>query len=112
MTQNKLPRSIFIDVAQWYDKVNGNTYFSAVVSVDGKWLYTTGMEYGYGNHAEDVVMTELAANGIIPAKAYGAWTMQMREIGIDYYVSYRDVLKRDLRKKDYSEFYRTVHAND
>lgn len=98
----KLPGSIFIDVREWRDKMYGNTYYSAIVSVDGRWIFTTGMTYGYGDQAVYDVAKELRARGIVPedsGNGQGAFAYQCRNLGISLYVARRDVLKRELPKK-------------
>ena len=94
-----LPGSIFIDARQWHDKVNGNTYFSAIVTVDGEWQFTTGMTYGYGDHSVSVCLMLLTELGIIP-KFDGriAGTYALRSAGCHLYVAKSYVLKRELPK--------------
>jgi len=100
MKETKVPSSIFIDVREWRDKTYGNTYYSAIVTVDGEWQFTTGMSYGYGDQAVYDVAKELDARGIVPIiEPHRSVTYDMRERGIDLYVARRDVLKRELPKK-------------
>lgn len=40
-------RSIFIEGRLWFDKINGNTYFSNRVWVNGKIAFVMPFEYGY-----------------------------------------------------------------
>ena len=95
----KVQRSIFIDVREWRDRTYGNTYYSAIVYVDGKWLFTTGMNYGYGDQSVYEVAETLRGLGYIDrTDPDGGFTREMREAGIDLYVAKRDVLKRELPK--------------
>jgi hypothetical protein len=104
-TKTKVPGSIFIDVREWRDKMYGNSYYSAIVSVDGVWQFTTGMAYGYGDQAVYEVAKELQERGLVPEfDAHGmSFTYQCREAGISLYVGRRDVLKRELPKKSERE---------
>lgn len=92
-------RSIFIDIREWRDKTYGNTYYSAIVSVDGDWVFTTGMSYGYGDQAIHDAAKELQALGIIPELGRSAATYELRNLGLDFYYARRDVPKRALPKK-------------
>ncbi len=95
----KAQRSIFIDVREWRDKTYGNTYYSAVVSVDGEWVFTTGMNYGYGEQSVYEVAKTLRELGYINGiDTHYSLMREMREAGIDLYVSKSDVNKRELPK--------------
>lgn len=95
----RLPGSIFIDIREWRDKTYGNTYYSAVVSVDGEWKFTTGMQYGYGDQAVYDVAKILRARGIVPeGDERSAFTYEMRNLGVSLYVARRDVRKAELPK--------------
>jgi len=49
-----------LDVKQYRDKVNGNTYFSARAhDLDGNVIAYLPFQYGYGSHAERVAEKEL-----------------------------------------------------
>jgi hypothetical protein len=61
----KNPESIFIDVREWRDKTYGNTYYSAIVSIDGEWQFTTGMSYGYGDQTVYDCAQILKARGLV-----------------------------------------------
>ena len=45
--KRKKTRSIVIIGRRWFDKANGNTYFSAVTYVNGELVNTIEHEYGY-----------------------------------------------------------------
>jgi hypothetical protein len=45
----KIERSLFIECREWFDKVNGNTYFSARIWVDGGQVAILPFQYGYGD---------------------------------------------------------------
>lgn len=44
-------KNFIVKGAKWFDKVNGNTYCNAkVFDNNGKLLFVTGFEYGYGSY--------------------------------------------------------------
>lgn len=99
MTTDTLPKSIFIDVREWRDKMYGNTYYSAIVTVDGVWQFTTGMTYGYGDQAIYDSVKRLSALGLIPTlEGVISPRYDLENLGIVLYTARRDVLKRELPK--------------
>jgi len=61
---NKI-KTIDVDAREWFDKVNGNSYFSGTVTINygmkGQREYKMPFQYGYGDHYQDVafnVITE------------------------------------------------------
>lgn len=44
---------IEVQAKEWFDKVNGNSYFSVKVYLDDKSVATLPFQYGYGSHYED-----------------------------------------------------------
>ena len=66
MTQSINIQSITVIGRRWFDRINGNTYFSAVGLVDGKEVVSIPFEYGYDNHFEDRIFQELEKGGYLP----------------------------------------------
>lgn len=97
--KREAPKSIFIDIREWRDRTYGNTYYSAIVTVDGEWQFTTGMTYGYGNQAVHDCWGRLAKMYGFPTDSPMAPTYQARQMGISLYTARRDVLKRELPKQ-------------
>jgi len=64
--------TIDINAREWFDKVNGNSYFSAVITMN----YGTDkavdidmpFQYGYGDHYIDMANQELIKLGVINNK--------------------------------------------
>lgn len=56
---------ISIEVTEWFDKANGNSYFSAWVNFKDEW-YFLPFQYGYGSHVEDVALKTLSEKGLLP----------------------------------------------
>ena len=50
---------------RWFDKKNGNTYFSSRIYVDGNLVHTIPHEYGYGDHYLDQSFVWLDQNGFV-----------------------------------------------
>jgi hypothetical protein len=48
-----------IHAKEWFDKVNGNSYFSAVVTLDDDQIVELPFQYGYGDHYIDMAFKEL-----------------------------------------------------
>jgi hypothetical protein len=98
-TKTKLPESVFVEVREWFDKVNGNSYFSAKVHVNGEVAFTMPMEYGYGSHSEYRAFEELTKRGYLPENTeHKAWTWFIRDLGVTYYYTKCDSHKRDMFK--------------
>lgn len=102
VNQVKKGDSITIIGRRWFDKINGNTYFSAVGLINGKEVVHIPYEYGYGNHYEDRIFQELEKAGYCPdVEHYNnggserLWQYCTRK-GIAKYVTHSDVS----RKKD------------
>jgi hypothetical protein len=62
-------KTIDIQAKEWFDKVNGNSYFSAQVTINygmktAKTIYLP-FQYGYGSHYQDISMQELVKQGFI-----------------------------------------------
>ena len=49
-----------IDAKEWLDKANGNSYFSATVTLNDKQRVELPFQYGYGDHYIDRAFGELA----------------------------------------------------
>ena len=95
-------KSINISAKEWFDKANGNSYFSADISVDGNVVETLPFQYGYGDHYIDVANQWLQENGFIdnPRHDNGSYTplwSYCRDHNIDLYTQKAEnCLKRDL----------------
>jgi len=67
-------KTLDIKALEWFDKVNGNSYFSALVTVDyGMDTESTiklPFQYGYGDHYIDMADKALVKAGFIPETSY------------------------------------------
>ena len=84
-TATKIEKSIFVEGRLWFDKVNGNTYYSNRVWVDGKVAFTMGMSYGYEEAFLHDAIRELHSRGYFEReKAPSVWEIR-DEMKIDLY---------------------------
>ncbi len=97
----KAQRSIYIEAREWFDRANGNSYYSARVWVDGKHAFTTGMNYGYDSQNEYDVTQRLIHLGYLPESLDGKSIRWAKDLGLDVYTVKYDSRKRDLWPADY-----------
>ena len=62
-------KTIDVNAKEWFDKLNGNSYFSAKVTINygsksASYIYLP-FQYGYGDHYRDMAFRELINRGII-----------------------------------------------
>lgn len=80
-------RSIFIEGRLWFDKVNGNTYFSNRIWINGKVIFEMPMEYGYDLQHLHRAVQYLHERGYFEGeKVPSLWEIR-DEMGIDIYYS-------------------------
>jgi hypothetical protein len=67
-------KTIDINAKEWFDKVNGNSYFSAVISLNygmkTQQDYSIPFQYGYGEHYIDMANKFLIEGKIIIGKRH------------------------------------------
>jgi len=97
-----IPKSVTIIGRRWFDRIYGNTYFSAAILVNGETVHTIDFEYGHDGQYEQSAMDWLDASGLVaPRKQYAnggheaTWQWAERE-GITFESHVSDVS----RKKD------------
>jgi len=90
--------SVHVEVREWRDKTYGSTYQSARVSANGKWVFSLGLQYGYGDQIIYNAVQELAKRGLVVNEEHRAPSYSLREQGIALYVSKSSVLKREMFK--------------
>jgi len=98
----KIERSLFVEARIWPDRINGNTYFSARIWVDGHIVATLPFQYGYGNQYLYEANEELVRLGYISSDFAGRplWVSTRETLGVDMYYSEAQVLKRDMFKAE------------
>ena len=60
--------SLVIIWRRWFDTVDGNTYFSAEMILDGELVGKISTIYGYGDHYIDSVLDYLEEKNLIPKR--------------------------------------------
>ena len=62
--------TIDVNAKEWFDKVNGNSYFSGIITLDYGMdtarEYTLDFQYGYGDHYIDMAKNRLVEALEIP----------------------------------------------
>lgn len=97
-------KTLDITAKEWFDKVNGNSYFSARVVIDyalptEETLYIP-FTYGYGDSYKDTAFATLCLNGYIPddlMERYLFTREVYQQLGVTVrYHKYEKCLKRDV----------------
>jgi hypothetical protein len=96
-----ISRSLFIEAREWFDRVNGNSYFSARIWVDGGQVAILPFQYGYGDQYLYEAQKKLLELGYLPqeGKSRGLWTIA-QESGFDLYSA-----KTNTKKSEMFKFY-------
>ena len=89
-------KTIDIQAKEWFDKVNGNSYFASVMTVnhlkDSEMIFKIPMQYGYGDQYIYEALTILKDNNIINTTV----KMDLRDKGIIINSS----IQKDCKKSD------------
>lgn len=99
--RTKKVKSIMVIGRTWFDKINGNTYCSSRVFINGELSFAVPWQYGYGNYYEQAAKEELNKRGIIKLENYSnGMTSSFYEYceknKIKYETSVNHGLKRDM----------------
>lgn len=98
------PKEVSIVGRRWFRKGYGGTYHTAAIFVDGKGVFKTPMEYGYGDQYVETGTQWLEDNNYIPRRQHSAssggqaapWRW-FEELGIPFEYYAQDVkCSRDL----------------
>ena len=69
-------RTIDVTAKEWFDRINGNSYFSAVVTVNygmrSAKCFVLPFQYGYGDHYVTMAKDELTKHKIIDTDSFTA----------------------------------------
>ena len=93
-TKTKVEK-IHVEVRTWWDKINGNPYFSAKIYVNSEDVGLIPFGYGSDDHAIDEAADLLAREGYLP-EGSGSPAWYFRENGIKFSQSIVPVLKRNV----------------
>ncbi len=91
-----------IQTKEWFDKVNGNTYFSAEVYLGMDLIIILPFQYGYSG-ARDAVERKLAKHFGISAERWEVRDM-LRKNGIEINENRVKALKRELARESFEDF--------
>lgn len=62
-------RTLDINAKEWFDRVNGNSYFSAIITIDygtkKEKSYKLPFQYGYGEHYQDMAFELLKNKNLV-----------------------------------------------
>jgi hypothetical protein len=72
-------QSIFIEAREWFDKVNGNSYFAGRVELDGELVAYLPFQYGYETAYQYAALEQLKKLGLVPNDIPNLWNL--RELG-------------------------------
>ena len=88
-------KNIRVEAREWFDKVNGNSYFSARAYVNGELVAIAPFQYGYGEYYLQEISEILETKGYMPKDN---WRIARfcRENGIEFSTSIVTTLKRDV----------------
>ena len=96
-------KTLDINAKEWFDKVNGNSYFSAQIIIDYDLptyqKYFLPFQYGYGDSYQWQSLKHLQKIGIVSNDIGHLW--QLRDQGIIIRTSKRNALKRELKEENY-----------
>tara|TARA_R110001606_G_C15240884_1_gene636223 strand:+ start:92 stop:400 length:309 start_codon:yes stop_codon:yes gene_type:complete len=91
-------KSIVINAKEWFDKVNGNSYFAGTIQVDDK-MYLMPFENGYGSAYEQEAKNLLTEFNVISCD-YG---QNLRRYCLDNYIEYGAFIKTNCKKRELKE---------
>ena len=95
----KIKRSVNIDVREWFDKTGGNSYFSALITIDGKAEFVLPLQYGYGDYSKWLAVRELFKRGYIAQELESlGFIALVQTLGIDIYWHKSEAKKKDMFK--------------
>jgi hypothetical protein len=96
-------KTLDINAKEWFDKVNGNSYFSAQIIIDYDLptyqKYFLPFQYGYGDSFQWQSLKHLQNIGLVADNIGHLW--QLRDNGVIIRTSKRNALKRELKEENY-----------
>jgi hypothetical protein len=79
-------KTIDIVAREWFDRVNGNSYFSAYVTVNfgmpSEANFYLPFQYGYGDHYNDMCFDVLKKHGYVSCDEYTRYWQYYRDNNI------------------------------
>ena len=97
-------RSIFIECREWFDKVNGNSYFSARIWINGGQVAILPFRYGYGDQFLYEAQKKLLDLGYLPQENKNNSLFTISQLmGFDFY-SAKTITKKNEMFKHYANY--------
>ena len=94
-TRGKPVTEIMVNGKRWFDKVNGNTYHSSCIYVNGHFFDKVQRQYGYGDHYITTAFDLLQSVGLVtldrPTQA--PWSY-CQDNGIRLYTEVSDITRK------------------
>lgn len=79
-------KTIDVNALEWFDKVNGNSYYAGTISVNygmpNAQTIIMPYDYGYGDYYQQEAFKLLREAGLLPTSEWGSLSRQCRESGI------------------------------
>jgi hypothetical protein len=96
-------KTLDINAREWFDKINGNSYFSAQIVInygtDSERRYFLPFQYGYGDHYQYEAFNLLQDKHETPDNINHFW--QLRDTGTIVRTNKQRTLKRELKEQNY-----------
>lgn len=88
-------QSLVVIGRRWFDKVNGNTYHTAEILIDGLRLYKSERTYGYDQQYLHTARTWLETNGYATFDGHHEHLWRWAErVGVTFSYSVTDVARK------------------
>ena len=100
---NEKIKTVDVTAFEWFDKVNGNSYFAGYVCInfgmDNQRTYTMPFQYGYGDHYRQMAFELLQNENEIPSQdgLTSDWRYYQEHNIIVRYVKHENCKKRELK---------------
>jgi len=98
-------KTIDITAYEWFDKINGNSYFAGEVVINfglsDSRAFKMPFQYGYGDHYREMAKERLIKEGLLPKKykTSAFWNVSDKMGIVIRYTKHENCLKRDLIKR-------------
>lgn len=96
-------KTIDINAKEWFDKINGNSYFAGTIilnyGMNSEETFIMQYENGYGNYYEQkakAILTEFN-------KISGKWTQPLRMYCRENNIIYRSIIIKNCKKRELKE---------
>ena len=90
--------SIRINAKEWFDKINGNSYFCGVITVNNERNYLIPFQYGYGSQYEHEAKCILTEFNQVSTEYNKSLSKYCKENNIQFQSNIiRNCLKRELK---------------